>query len=99
MLYFRKMRDAGIAPRTAQRGIWLVQTVLGLVAAGVGVAVVPSSADALHRQGVTLRPLRDSRQRVELAAVWLPDHRPPPLDRLLAMWRARPVSGCRVQAA
>ena len=53
-------------------GIWLVQTVLGLVAAGVGLAVVPSSAQTLQRRGVTLRPLRDARYRVELAAVWLP---------------------------
>jgi DNA-binding transcriptional LysR family regulator len=77
--------DAGIAPCVAQSAIWLVQTVLGLVAAGVGLAVVPSSAQTLQRRGVTLRPLRDARYRVELAAVWLPDRRPAPLDRLLAV--------------
>jgi len=77
--------DARIAPRVAQRGVWLVQTVLGLVAAGVGLAVVPSSAQALRRHGVTLRPLRDMRHQLEVAAVWLPDHPTPALSQLLAL--------------
>jgi DNA-binding transcriptional LysR family regulator len=77
--------DAGIAPRTAQRGIWLMQTVLGLVAAGVGLAVVPSSVEVLQRRGVTLRPLRGARHRVELAAVWRPDHGSAPLAGLLTV--------------
>jgi DNA-binding transcriptional LysR family regulator len=77
--------DAGIAPRTAQRGVWLMQTVLGLVAAGVGLAVVPSSVEVLQRRGVTLRPLRGARHQVELAAVWRPDHDSAPLAGLLGV--------------
>jgi DNA-binding transcriptional LysR family regulator len=75
--------DAGVTPRIAQRGVWLVQTVLGLVAAGIGLAVVPSSAAALHRRGVALRRLTDATQRLELAAIWRPDAMSAPLNGLL----------------
>jgi DNA-binding transcriptional LysR family regulator len=79
--------DAGIAPKVAQRGVWLMQTVLGLVAAGVGLAVVPSSVAALRRAGVTLHPIRSADRpahRVDLAAVWQPEHVSAPLAGLLA---------------
>ncbi|WP_219419039.1 LysR family transcriptional regulator [Pseudonocardia nigra] len=66
--------DAGVTPHVAQQGVWMVQTVLGLVAAGIGLAVVPSSAATLRRIGVVLRPLRGAPQTVELAAVWRRDH-------------------------
>jgi DNA-binding transcriptional LysR family regulator len=83
--------DAGIAPRAAQRGVWLVQTVLGLVAAGAGLAVVPSSAQALQRRGVTLRPIHGARHTVDLTAVWRPDPIPGPLEGLLdVLGRAEP---------
>jgi DNA-binding transcriptional LysR family regulator len=61
--------DAGMAPRIAQQGVWLMQTVLGLVAAGIGLAVVPSSVRTLHRDGVQLRPVRGGTRTVTLAAV------------------------------
>ncbi|WP_214404887.1 LysR family transcriptional regulator [Pseudonocardia lacus] len=77
--------DAGVAPRVAQRGVWLVQTVLGLVAAGAGLAVVPSSAGTLRRRGVVLRPIRGAHRTVELAALWRPDHGSAPLKGLLAV--------------
>jgi DNA-binding transcriptional LysR family regulator len=80
--------DAGVVPRTAQRGVWLVQTVLGLVAAGIGLAIVPASVERLYRRGVTLRPVRDSRHRVELAAAWRPDHASAPLDGLISVIEA-----------
>ena len=81
--------EAEIAPRVAQRGVWLMQTVLGLVAAGVGLAVVPSSVAALRRTGVTLLPIRGAAHRVDLAAVWRPDHVSAPLAGLLAVLEDR----------
>jgi DNA-binding transcriptional LysR family regulator len=75
--------EAGIAPRVAQRGVWLVQTVLGLVAAGIGLAVVPSSAATLRRQGVVLRSLDEGNHHVELAVIWRPDSISTPLEGLL----------------
>lgn len=65
---------SAITPRVAQRGVWLVHTVLALVAAGFGLAVVPSSTAALGRRGVALRPIRGATHVVELAVVWSPDH-------------------------
>jgi DNA-binding transcriptional LysR family regulator len=66
--------DAGITPRIAQRGVWLIQTVLGLVAAGTGLAMVPSSAATLRRRGVTLRPLNEKRHHLDVAAIWREDN-------------------------
>ncbi|GAA3237444.1 LysR family transcriptional regulator [Pseudonocardia petroleophila] len=76
--------DAGVTPRVAQRGVWLMQTVLGLVAAGIGLAVVPSSVAALDRAGVVLRHLDGAARRVDLAAVWRPDNPSAPLARMLS---------------
>jgi DNA-binding transcriptional LysR family regulator len=77
--------DAGVTPRVAQRGVWLIQTVLGLVAAGIGLAVVPSSAATLRRRGVALRPLAEAAHQLELAAIWRRDDASPPLSGLLGV--------------
>jgi DNA-binding transcriptional LysR family regulator len=47
-----------------------VQTILGLVAAGIGVSLLPESVTALHRDGVISRPLRAPRPTIPLCAVW-----------------------------
>lgn len=77
--------EAGVAPRAAQRGVWLMQTVLGLVAAGIGLALVPASVRAVRREGVVLHPLRDSHQKLEMAAVWRAGQVTGPLAGLLAV--------------
>ena len=64
-------RSAGFLPQAVQDDVWLVQTIVGLVASGSGVALVPESAEALGRRGVAYRPLRDAGSVVvELAAIW-----------------------------
>lgn len=80
--------DAGVTPHIAQRGVWLMQTVLGLVAAGIGLAVVPASVATLNRTGVVLRHLDGAGHRVDLAAVWRPDNSSAPLAGMLASVRA-----------
>jgi DNA-binding transcriptional LysR family regulator len=78
-------RDAGFAPRTVQEDVWLVQTIAGLVSAGVGVALLPASARALTPEGVVYRPLADAGGHlVELAAIWRRDDTSPVLRRFLA---------------
>jgi DNA-binding transcriptional LysR family regulator len=47
-----------------------MQTLIGLVAAGVGVSLVPGSVSALARSGVVYRPLAGVTPRVPLAAAW-----------------------------
>jgi DNA-binding transcriptional LysR family regulator len=77
--------DAAFTPRIAQRGVWLIQTVLGLVAAGIGLAVVPSSAASVNRRGVILRPLGGRNPQLDVAAIWRRDNTSSPLKGLLSI--------------
>ncbi len=47
-----------------------MQTVIGLVAAGVGISLVPESVRALARHGVTYRPLVGDAPAVRLTMAW-----------------------------
>jgi len=80
-------RRAGFEPRAVQDDVWLLQTVLGLVAAGLGVALVPASVEKLGRAGVAFRPLRDPGPPVELGALWRADDRSAALRNLVAVLR------------
>jgi DNA-binding transcriptional LysR family regulator len=51
-------RSAGFSPRTSQEALQY-PTMLGLVAAGFGIALVPACVRALHRSGVAYVPLAD----------------------------------------
>jgi DNA-binding transcriptional LysR family regulator len=66
-----------------------MQTVIGLVAAGVGISLVPESVRSLVRAGVTYRPLADNAPRVELAVAWRTDDPSPVLAAFLALIRDR----------
>lgn len=68
-------RRAGFEPQAVQKDVWLMQTVLGLVAAGIGVALVPASVEKLGRSGVAFRPLLDPGPAVEMGAFWRADDR------------------------
>jgi DNA-binding transcriptional LysR family regulator len=61
---------AGFEPDAVQKDVWLMQTILGLVAAGLGVALVPASVRHLNRTGVAFRRLRDAGAPIELGALW-----------------------------
>jgi DNA-binding transcriptional LysR family regulator len=65
-----------------------MQTVIGLVAAGVGISLVPESVRALQRSGVTYRPLAADAPTVELAAAWRTGDDSPVLAAFLALTRA-----------
>lgn len=58
-------RAAGFAPRITQQARQM-QTVIGLVSCGMGVALVPASVRNLRRTGVQYRPLRGKPALVEL---------------------------------
>ena len=47
-----------------------VQAILGLVAAGMGISLLPVSVTTLRREGVVSRPLRDPAPTIPLCAVW-----------------------------
>ncbi|WP_042297930.1 LysR substrate-binding domain-containing protein [Paraburkholderia bannensis] len=60
-------RHAGFAPEVVQEAL-SAATMVGLVAAGLGVALVPESFQRIEATGVVFRPLRDSQAR---SAMWL----------------------------
>jgi len=47
-----------------------MHTIVSLVSGGIGVALVPASVRALHREGVAYRPMRGEKTLVETVAVW-----------------------------
>ena len=72
-------------PRYVQH-VSQVHTMLALVQAGVGLAIVPESAMALHPDGVAFIDLADARlPAVELAATWHETADNPALTRALSL--------------
>ncbi|MEM5367385.1 LysR family transcriptional regulator [Paraburkholderia azotifigens] len=60
---------AGLTPRVGQEAIQM-QTIVSLVSAGMGVALVPQSLRNLRRTGVVYRPLREAVPAVVTGLVW-----------------------------
>lgn len=66
-----------------------IHTMLALVAARFGIALVPSSATCLGMAGVQFRPLRtEPKHPVELMLVWLPGNDNPSLKAFLGAFRS-----------
>lgn len=59
----------GLTPAIAQEAIQM-QTIVSLVSAGMGVALVPASLCNLRRTGVSYLPLRDAGPLIETGLVW-----------------------------
>jgi DNA-binding transcriptional LysR family regulator len=60
---------AGLTPRVGQEAIQM-QTIVSLVSAGMGVALVPQSLRNLRRTGVVYRPLTEAVPAIETGLVW-----------------------------
>ncbi len=76
-------REAGFTPRAGQEaGEW--QTVLALVAAGLGVALVPASLRNWQRPGVAYLALRPRTGDVPLNLVWRGKEAQPLVDAFVA---------------
>jgi DNA-binding transcriptional LysR family regulator len=76
---------ANVDVRSTQR-VTQVHSMMALVAAGRGAAIVPASARHLRMDRVVLRPILGwDREVVELRAVWRRDARNPALARALEM--------------
>src|SRR5258706_8461649 len=73
---------ARIAPRIEQEATQL-QTIVALVCAGLGVAIVPESMAALKRAGVTYRPFFDRTPNIQTLAVWRREEVYPGLQHLI----------------
>jgi DNA-binding transcriptional LysR family regulator len=60
---------------------------MALVAAGVGVTIIPESVQDLRRSGVAYRPIGPPAPRTSLVALRRPEDRLPVVDRFLAVAR------------
>jgi DNA-binding transcriptional LysR family regulator len=63
-------RQAGFTPRAVQKDVWLMQTIVGLVASAIGVALVPASLRNFRRKGVVYKTVRGLSPTVEMGVVW-----------------------------
>ena len=79
-------RAAGITPGIGQEAIQM-QTIVGLVSAGMGLALVPQSVSNLMRPGVEYRALRDPTPLVETGLAWRRDNTSPVLQGFLELLR------------
>lgn len=69
----------GVSPHFVQQ-IAQTHTILALVKAGVGMAIVPASAQSLRMEGIVYRPLWRKDVFAELYLAWPLAHRNPALD-------------------
>src|SRR5215207_3046242 len=76
-------QKAGFTPHLAQEAIQM-QTILGLVAAGLGVALVPQCMSKLQRSDVRYLALDARGFEVETVALWQSENRAPALAALIA---------------
>lgn len=66
---FRLAREAGFAPHIVQEAEDAL-TIMQLVAAGVGVTLMPATVATMHQHGVRLVPLSDDVPPLESALTW-----------------------------
>jgi DNA-binding transcriptional LysR family regulator len=81
-------RNAGLTPHIGQEAIQM-QTIVGLVSAGMGIALVPQSVSNLKRPGVEYRPLSDKTPLVETGIAWRRDNASPVLHAFLELLRKK----------
>ncbi len=79
-------RAAGVTPVIGQEAIQM-QTIVGLVSAGMGLALVPQSVSNLMRPGVEYRSLHDPTPTVETGLAWRRDNPSPVLQGFLDLLR------------
>ncbi|TFW27678.1 LysR family transcriptional regulator [Duganella callida] len=79
-------REAGVTPEIGQQAIQM-QTIVSLVSAGMGMALVPQSVSNLMRPGVEYRALSDATPLVETGLAWRRDNASPVLHGFLELLR------------
>ncbi|MEO7497817.1 MAG: LysR family transcriptional regulator [Massilia sp.] len=77
---------AGITPLIGQEAIQM-QTIVSLVSAGMGIALVPRSVGNLRRPGVEYRPLAQVSPQVETGLAWRRDNDSPVLKGFLELMK------------
>lgn len=80
-------KQANFSPKVMQEAIQM-QTIIGLISAEMGVALVPASLQNLQRAGVVYKPLQEAMPQVETAVVWRSDSSSSVLREFLQVVRA-----------
>lgn len=80
--------DAGLTPRIGQEAIQM-QTIVGLVSAGMGIALVPQSVSNLKRPGVEYKAISGKTPQVETGLAWRRDNQTPVLHAFLNLLRKK----------
>ncbi|MBM0744948.1 LysR family transcriptional regulator (plasmid) [Phormidium sp. CLA17] len=78
--------QANFSPKVMQEAVQM-QTIIGLVSAKMGIALVPASLQNLQRAGVVYKPLQGVTPQVEVAVVWLLENVSPVLYEFLKVIR------------
>nr|WP_239538099.1 LysR family transcriptional regulator [Dyella mobilis] len=86
---FSVCRNAGFAPRIAQEARE-ASTIIGLVAAGLGVSILPASCGHVHVEDVHYIPLADADATSEVHVVYREDERSPLVPRFIKLIATNP---------
>ncbi|MBZ5602511.1 MAG: LysR family transcriptional regulator [Acidobacteriia bacterium] len=78
-------QHAGFSPKIVQEA--QMQTIISLVAAGIGIALVPATLQNLSRNGLIYKPLAGSTLKLDLAVAWRREDRSPLLKAFLEVVR------------
>lgn len=81
---FSLCRDAGFAPRIVQEARE-ASTIIGLVAAGLGVSILPESCSHINVEGVSYVPLAEPNAMSEIHVVYREDERSPLVPRFIQL--------------
>ncbi|ESA35986.1 family transcriptional regulator [Leptolyngbya sp. Heron Island J] len=76
--------QAGFTPKVVQE-VTPQPTMVGLVAAGIGIAFVATSMQKISRPGVVYRKLQEETPILQLAMAWKDDQKSPVLDSFLTV--------------
>lgn len=79
-------QQAGFRPQVAQEAVQM-QTIVGLVAAGLGIAIVPASMQNFHRSGVIYRSLQEQIPNTGLYLAWRQHDSSPVVSAFLGLAR------------
>jgi DNA-binding transcriptional LysR family regulator len=99
-LIVSQCRRAGFSPRVALEASNM-QTIVSLVAAGLGVALVPASCQNFRRVGVMYKAIREPGPKAKMAVAWRRGDRSPVLHAFLDVVREvarRPVRADAAEA-
>lgn len=80
----RLCRSAGFVPRVAQEA-GEASTIIGLVAAGCGISILPGSFDRIQMSGVCYRPISDPAATTSLLLTQRRDEAAPLVDAFVAL--------------